>query len=71
MVTWNLPDYQQEAMERRTMCLLITDYARKKGLDTNPVKVNRQFKHWIAWYRGTLATGYLMRLTGVKRASGS
>lgn len=69
MATWNLPDYQAEAMERRTMCLIITERARSHGLDTNPEKVNRQFRHWLRWYRGHLATGYLMRLTGVKRVS--
>jgi hypothetical protein len=65
--TWDLPDYQQEAMERTSMCLIITERARNLGLDTNPAKVNRQFRAWLRWYRGQLATGYLIRVTGVKR----
>jgi hypothetical protein len=54
------------ARERWKECQLISDYARGRGLDATPVKVNRQLKIWRRWYRGGLATGYLMRQTGVK-----
>lgn len=44
----------------------ISDYARARGLDTTPPRVNRHLKIWERWYRGGLATGYLMRQTGVR-----
>jgi hypothetical protein len=60
-------DYQLAAADRRIMCEKIAGTARERGLDANWEKVNRQYRIWLLWYRGQLATGYLIRQTGVKR----
>ncbi len=65
----NMSSLQAEVAEKSTMSLLIYDRARVCGLDTDPNKIIRQFKWWIRWYRGDLATGYLMRMTGVRNVS--
>lgn len=66
-MTWNLPDYQVEAADRMIMCQKISDAAKLNGLQADALKVNRQYRAWLLWYRGRLATGYLIRTTGVKR----
>lgn len=71
MATWNLPDYQVEAADRLIMCKKIADAAKLNGLDADHLKVNRQYRTWLRWYRGQLCTGYLIRMTGVKRVSTS
>lgn len=67
MTTWNLPDRQAEAADRMIMCKKIADAAQLNGLSADALKVNRQYRVWLRWYRGQLGTGYLIRLTGVKR----
>lgn len=62
-------DYEAEAMDRQIMCKRIADAAKLNGLAADWVKVNRQYRVWILWYRGQLATGYLRRLTGVKNVA--
>lgn len=54
------------ARARWKLCQEISDYARARELDTTPPRVNRQLLIWERWYRGGLATGYLMRQTGVR-----
>jgi hypothetical protein len=61
-------DIQQEVADRRVMCEKIAAAARRHGLDTDHLRVNRQYKVWLRWYRGQLTTGYLKRMTGVKDA---
>lgn len=62
-----LRDYQAEAADRRIMCKRIADAAALNGLAADALKVNRQYRVWLRWYRGQLCTGYLIRMTGVKR----
>lgn len=71
MAKWGLPDYQLEAADRMVMCKKIADAAALNGLAADALKVNRQYKVWLRWYRGHLATGYLIRMTGVKRVPAS
>lgn len=71
MATWDLPDYQAEAADRMIMCKKIADAAKLNGLIADALKVNRQYRVWLLWYRGRLCTGYLIKMTGVKRASES
>jgi hypothetical protein len=60
MPTSNIP-------ERRRQCVVIARRARDKGLDADPARINRQFRIWLRWYEGRLATGYLIKATGVRR----
>jgi hypothetical protein len=62
-------DFMREAEFRRQRCEIIVGYARAKGIDATLPKVIRQFRIWNSWYEGRLATGYLMRQTGVKYIS--
>lgn len=62
-----MPDSGYAAARLRWIeCQHISDHARKKGIDATPVKVNRNLPIWRRWYHGGLATGYLMRQTGVQ-----
>jgi Domain of unknown function (DUF1906) len=58
------PDRHEYA--RRILAL-----AERKGLDTSLNRIHRQYRVWVAWYEGNLATGYLIKLTGVKRKDAS
>lgn len=58
---------REAAIQRRAKCDLIAEYARAKGLDVDWLFVNRHFAWFERWYHGGLATGYLIRRTGVKR----
>lgn len=55
------------AWTRKMMCQQIADYARGCGLDADWQFVNRHYDWFNRWYYGCLATGYLIRRTGVKR----
>ena len=58
------------ARMRYKRCQEISNMARALGIDTTPDRVNRKYDVWERWIQGRLATGYLMRLTGVKRIAG-
>lgn len=58
------------ARMRYKRCQDISTMARAVGIDTTPERVNRKFATWERWAQGRLATGYLMRITGVKRIPG-
>lgn len=53
--------------ERRIRCSEIAEKARLMGFDVTWRTVSRQYKIWERWYQGRLATGYLIRQTGVRR----
>lgn len=55
------------ARMRYKRCQDISICARFIGLDVTPDRVNRKYEIWERWYQGRLATGYLMRITGVRR----
>lgn len=59
-------DYLAEAAARRDLCKAIALKARHQGLNIEWEAVNRQLPIWKRWYNGQLATGYLIRQTGVK-----
>jgi hypothetical protein len=59
-------DFESEARTRWDRCVRIADHAQRQGLLATPEKVNRNFTVWTRWDEGRLATGYLMRMTGVK-----
>lgn len=56
-----------EMADRRIMCKRIADIARLRGLDADSAKVSRQYRIWLEWYRGRMLTGYLIRMTGVRK----
>lgn len=56
-----------EARMRYKRCQDISTIARFVGLDATPEKVNRNLTYWERWSQGRLATGYLMRITGVRQ----
>lgn len=58
------------ARMRYKKCQDISDMARFIGLDVTPERVNRKFDVWERWSQGRLATGYLMRITGVHKIEG-
>lgn len=55
------------AEQRRAECEVIAEHARDEGLNTTPAHVNMHFRRYRQWHEGNLATGYLMKLTGVRR----
>ncbi len=55
------------ARERWNRCIGIAGKARLAGLAATPAMVNRRYDVWCRWDEGRLATGYLMRMTGVRR----
>ncbi|MGH9436819.1 MAG: hypothetical protein ACRD22_02750 [Terriglobia bacterium] len=59
--------YILRARERWDNCVAIAAHARSRGLDATPEKVNFNYRRWVMWSEGRLATGYLMRMTGVTR----
>jgi hypothetical protein len=58
------------ARMRYKRCLDIAIMARAIGIDATPERVNRKYDTWERWAQKRLATGYLMRITGVKRIAG-
>lgn len=52
---------------RWNRCTDIASKARLMGLKASPEMVNRRYDVWCRWDEGRLATGYLMRMTGVRR----
>lgn len=58
--------YQELAERRRNRAEDIAREASRRGLDTTPERVLRRLREWEDWYQGRLATGYLMRMTGVR-----
>lgn len=63
--TVDLTDRIEAARERWRRCQIIAGVARDQGLNASPERVNYNYARWEAWYQGRLATGYLMRITGV------
>ena len=55
------------ARSRWDHCERIAEEARRQGLDASAEFVNRHYPRFRQWSEGHLATGYLMRLTGVQR----
>lgn len=60
-------DIKRAAKVRWAHCVQISEFARTRNLDATPDKVNRSYEWWCRWYEGRLATGYLMRATGIRR----
>jgi len=67
MLTYTIGEHTRKARERWTDCQRIAKIARDKGLNATPKMVNHRYDVWRQWAEGRLATGYLMRMTGVKR----
>jgi hypothetical protein len=57
--------FERKLAAREARITQITAYARAKGLDANPVMVNRHLQWFERWYAGYLATGHLMGRTGL------
>lgn len=55
------------ARMRYKRCQDISTMARFLGLDVTPERINRKYEVWERWAQGRLATGYVMRITGVRR----
>jgi hypothetical protein len=66
----NYSETEYAVQERWLMCHKIARHAWTLGLDTDPMGVNRHYRIYKLWYAGGLATGYLMKHTGVKYAGG-
>jgi hypothetical protein len=62
-------DYVANGMTRRRRCEAIAAKARFLGFDVSWERVNRQFTIWRRWDEGGLATGYLIRQTGIRKMS--
>ena len=60
-------NYGEEARARWLRCQQIARGAQVIGLDATPEKVNKRLDVWERWYQGRLATGYLIKMTGVQR----
>lgn len=60
-------DHAMLAADRWGRCEAIARRARERGFDVTPHRVNRSFRQFVAWDEGRLATGYLIRSTGIKR----
>lgn len=56
-----------ECATRRQRIVQINSYARGKGLDTTTAIVARHLQWFERWYAGGIATGYLIKRTGVTR----
>lgn len=52
---------------RKRMVEAMTRHAREQGLDATEALVSKHYDWFHRYYTGVLATGYLMRRTGVKR----
>lgn len=63
----NSKDYTRLALQRWQDCKVMSDAARFAGLDAKPELVNRHYARFCQWYEGRLATGYLIRVTGIQR----
>ncbi len=60
-------NYRKEAHARWQRCQQIAHGAQITGLNATPEMVNRKLAVWERWYQGRLATGYLIKITGVQR----
>lgn len=58
---------RDKAIQRREECKRISLFARERGLDADWQFANRHYDWFIRWYYAGMATGYLIRRTGVKR----
>lgn len=58
---------RDKTIQRREECKRIAIFAREYGLDADWQFVNRHYAWFTKWYYGGIATGYLIRRTGVKR----
>lgn len=56
----------QQWRERRIQCDMIAERAQASGLDVDWRTVNRHYRTFLRWYTGNLATGYLIKRTGIK-----
>ena len=54
-------------IERWQRCHTIAREAWSKGLNVTPMCVNRHYRWFKLWYSGGLATGHLMKATGIKQ----
>lgn len=52
---------------RRARCEAIAYKARRFRLDVDVDKVSRHYEWFVRWDEGNIATGYLMKRTGVRR----
>lgn len=58
---------RSEVSIRARMCRTIAARARRFNLDVTPERVDRHYDWFIRWYHGGIATGYLIKRTGIKR----
>ena len=56
-----------DMVARRRRCEAIAAKARHQGFDVTWERVNRHYAWFTRWDEGRLATGYLIRRTGIKR----
>jgi len=56
----------REIQQRKASCEAIAAHARRCGLDVDWRRVNRSYALFVRWRQGRLATGYLIRQTGIK-----
>ena len=56
-----------QAEARRNECKRIAALARDFALDVTWERVNYNYATWVRWAEGRLATGYLIKLTGVRK----
>jgi hypothetical protein len=59
-------DFEQESRIRWQLCCRIAEKAQRLGILATPAKVNRNYLAFTRWNEGRLATGYLIKTTGVK-----
>lgn len=62
----NIDKRTRDALNRWQECKLISQSARFVGLDASPELVNKYYNRFRQWYEGRLATGYLIKITGVQ-----
>lgn len=62
----SMPEVAAMAERRRNDCKQIAITARECGLDVTWERVNYNYATWVRWAEGRLATGYLIKLTGVQ-----
>jgi hypothetical protein len=61
----NAAQLLKRAHARRARCEAIAVKARATGLDVTWEQVNRHYPNFCRWDEGRLATGYLIRRTGL------
>lgn len=62
-----LSQREADMVYRRRRCEAIAAKARHRGWDVSWERVNRHYAIFCRWDEGRLATGYLIRQTGIKR----